>query len=239
MCVHQHVTLAILVRVLTLGMSHHMQVQPDSAAYNTVLAALLDAEQLQGSLSIVNDMRLQRLPVETASCDRLVLMLMMTGELELACNVTQVRAGFFRYTFWTQSESHVRSQTHNSKSLRTSTSCSIAKQGKREYGVYVWPGVTVMICPLCTGLARAWASCGIRGLGSHGPPAERGWPSVESFSSHQDCTSGGTSGSSTSNLNDSVPCQDTTVSSMDNPLLSTQNYTIDQVCRHTSNRPEL
>lgn len=107
MCVHQHVTLAILVRVLTLGMSHHMQVQPDSAAYNTVLTALLDAEQLQGSLSIVNDMRLQHLLVETASCDRLVLMLMMTGELELACNVTQVRAVFLRNTSWTQFERQV------------------------------------------------------------------------------------------------------------------------------------
>jgi len=32
---------------------------------------------------------------------------------------------------------------------------------------------------------------------------------VESFSSHQDCTSGGTAGNSTSNLNVSVPCQDT------------------------------
>ncbi len=110
MCVHPHVTLAILVRVLTLGMSHHMQVQPDRAAYNTVLAALLDAEQLQGSLSIVNDMRLQHLPVETASCDRLVLMLMMTGELELACNVTQVRAVSLRYTFRTWTERHVRSK---------------------------------------------------------------------------------------------------------------------------------
>lgn len=96
-------------------MSHHMQVQPDSAAYNTVLAALLDAEQLQGSLSVVNDMRLQHLPVETASCDCLVLMLMMTGELELACNVTQVRAVSVRYTFLSQIERHVRSQSHNSK----------------------------------------------------------------------------------------------------------------------------
>lgn len=87
------------VRVFTLGVLHHMQVQPDSAAYSTVLAALLDAEQLQGSLSIMNDMRLQHLPVETASCDRLVLMLMMTGELELACKVTQVRAVSSRSTF--------------------------------------------------------------------------------------------------------------------------------------------
>jgi len=127
MCVHPHITLAILVRVLTFRMSHHMQVQPDSAAYNTVLAALLDAEQLQGSLSIVNDMRLQHLPVETASCDRLVLMLMMTGELELACNVTQVRAVPVRYTFWTQIESHVRCPDRNRKSMRSSTSCSIVE----------------------------------------------------------------------------------------------------------------
>jgi len=89
------------VRVFTLGVLHHMQVQPDSAAYSTVLAALLDAEQLQGSLSIVNDMLLQHLPVETASCDRLVRMLMMTGELELACKVTQVRAVSSRSTFQT------------------------------------------------------------------------------------------------------------------------------------------
>jgi len=102
-----------------------MQVQPDSAAYSTVLAALLDAEQLQGSLSIVNDMLLQHLPVETASCDRLVLMLMMTGELELACKVTQVRAVSSRYTF--KLKRHVRLQSNNSKTLRTSISCSIAK----------------------------------------------------------------------------------------------------------------
>jgi len=44
-------------------------------------------------------MLLQHLPVETASCDRLVLMLMMTGELELACKVTQVRAVSSRSTF--------------------------------------------------------------------------------------------------------------------------------------------
>jgi len=44
---------------------------------------------------------LQHLPVETASCDRLVRMLMMTGELELACKVTQVRAVSSRSTFQT------------------------------------------------------------------------------------------------------------------------------------------
>ena len=171
MCVHPHVTLSLLSRIFTVGVLHHMQVQPDSAAYNTVLAALLDAEQLQGSLSIVNDMRLQRLPVETASCDRLVLMLMMTGELELACNVTQVRAVFLKYTFRTQIERRVRWLSHNRTSVGTSISCSIFEAG--EYGVHVSPSVIVLVCLLCTGFGRAWASCGIRGLGSHGPPAER------------------------------------------------------------------
>ncbi len=68
-----------------------MQVQPDSVAYNVVLAALLNAEQVQASLSIVNDMRAQGLPLNDANCDGLPLLLMMAGELELACKVTQVR----------------------------------------------------------------------------------------------------------------------------------------------------
>lgn len=114
-----------------------MQVQPDSAAYNTVLAALLDAEQLQGSLSIVNDMRVQHLSVEHASCDRLVLMLMMAGELELACKVTQVRAMTLRCTFVTYFVRHVRCPGHNRQRSTTSMSCSFWKEGKSEYGMHV------------------------------------------------------------------------------------------------------
>lgn len=68
-----------------------MQVQLDAVTYNVVLTALLSAEQLQASLSIVNDMHAQHLSIGAASCDRLLLLLMLAGELEVACKVTQVQ----------------------------------------------------------------------------------------------------------------------------------------------------
>ena len=41
-----------------------LQVQPDSAAYATVLAALLEGGQLQASFSVMSDMRGQGRPVD-------------------------------------------------------------------------------------------------------------------------------------------------------------------------------
>ena len=67
-----------------------MQVQPDAAAYNLVLGALLDAEQLQGSLSLMTDMQAQGLSPESSSCERMIMLLLLAGELEVACKVTMV-----------------------------------------------------------------------------------------------------------------------------------------------------
>ena len=67
-----------------------VQVQLDSTAYNMVLAALIHAEQLEGSLSLVTDMQAQGLQPEVASCDRLVMVLLMTGQLQVACKVILV-----------------------------------------------------------------------------------------------------------------------------------------------------
>ena len=67
-----------------------MQVQPDGAAYNLVLGALLDAEQLQGSLSLMTDMQAQGLSPESMSCERMIMLLLLAGELEVACKVALV-----------------------------------------------------------------------------------------------------------------------------------------------------
>lgn len=67
-----------------------MQVQPDGAAYNLVLGALLDAEQLQGSLSLMTDMQAQGLSSESMSCERMIMLLLLAGELEVACKVALV-----------------------------------------------------------------------------------------------------------------------------------------------------
>lgn len=67
-----------------------MQVQPNVTAHNLVLAALVDAEQLQTSLSLLADMQAEGLQAEAASCDRLVMLLLMAGELQVACKVTLV-----------------------------------------------------------------------------------------------------------------------------------------------------
>ena len=79
---------------LVLVQHERVQVQPDGVMYNLVLAALLDAEQVQACLAIVDDMRMQGLALEPAACHRLPLLLMLAGELELACKVTQVTLSF-------------------------------------------------------------------------------------------------------------------------------------------------
>ncbi|KAL3157440.1 hypothetical protein ABBQ32_011910 [Trebouxia sp. C0010 RCD-2024] len=70
--------------------SRQAQVQPNVTAHNLVLAALVDAEQLQTSLSLLADMQAEGLQAEAASCDRLVMLLLMAGELQVACKVTLV-----------------------------------------------------------------------------------------------------------------------------------------------------
>ena len=67
-----------------------VQVQPDCTAYNVVLAALIDADQLEASLSLMHDMQDQGFQVEATSCDRLVMLLLMAGELQVACKVSRV-----------------------------------------------------------------------------------------------------------------------------------------------------
>lgn len=67
-----------------------MQVQLDATVYNTVLAVLVDAEQLEGGLSLMADMQAQGVQLEAASCDRLLMLLLMAGELQVACKVTLV-----------------------------------------------------------------------------------------------------------------------------------------------------
>ena len=75
----------------------HVQVQPDATAHNLVLAALVDAEQLEGSLRLLADMQAQGLQAEAATCDRLVMLLLLAGELQVACKVTLVCFFFFSF----------------------------------------------------------------------------------------------------------------------------------------------
>ena len=67
-----------------------VQVQLDGLAYNMVLAALVEAEQLEGSLSLMTDMQDQGLQPEVGSCDCLVMLLLMAGELRVACKFIMV-----------------------------------------------------------------------------------------------------------------------------------------------------
>ena len=76
--------------LITSALCTCVQVQLDSTAYNVVLAALVDAEQLEGSLSLLTDMQAQGLRAEVVSCDRLVMLLLMAGELQVACKVILV-----------------------------------------------------------------------------------------------------------------------------------------------------
>ena len=78
--------------LMALALCTCVQVQLDSTAYKVVLAALVDAEQLEGSLSLLSDMQAQGLKPEVASCDRLVMLLLMAGELQVACKVILVCA---------------------------------------------------------------------------------------------------------------------------------------------------
>lgn len=64
--------------------------QLDGTAHKLVLAALVEAEQLQGSLSLLADMQAQGLQADAASCDRLLMLLLLAGELRLACKVILV-----------------------------------------------------------------------------------------------------------------------------------------------------
>lgn len=76
--------------MLNSALYTYVQVQLDSTGYNTVLAVLVDAEQLEGCLSLMSDMQSQGVPLEAASCDRLLILLLMAGELQVACKVTLV-----------------------------------------------------------------------------------------------------------------------------------------------------
>ena len=67
-----------------------LQVQLDGSAYNVVLAALVEAEQLEGSLSLMTDMQDQGLQAEVGSCDCLVMLLLMAGQLQVAHEVVMV-----------------------------------------------------------------------------------------------------------------------------------------------------
>ena len=67
-----------------------MQVQPDTAAYATFLAALLEGGQVQASFSVVADMRGQGRPVEPASCNHLLAHLLSSNHLDAAIHIIQV-----------------------------------------------------------------------------------------------------------------------------------------------------
>ena len=67
-----------------------LQMQPDTAAYASVLAALLEGGQLQASFSVMSDMRGQGRPDEDASCNHLVAQLLSSNQLDAAVHVMQV-----------------------------------------------------------------------------------------------------------------------------------------------------
>ena len=68
-----------------------VQVTLGGTAHKVVLAALVDAEQLEGSLSLMADMQAQGMQPEAASCDSLVMLLLKAGQLQAACQVIMVR----------------------------------------------------------------------------------------------------------------------------------------------------
>lgn len=67
-----------------------MQLVPDTTAVNIALGALLDAGQLQASLSLVADMHDSGLHTTAANCNGLVLLLVTAGQSALALKVAQV-----------------------------------------------------------------------------------------------------------------------------------------------------
>ena len=62
-----------------------------------MLAALLEAEQLHDSLSLMTDMHAQSLSLEPSSCEHMVMLFLMAGELEIALKVTLVRRALMDY----------------------------------------------------------------------------------------------------------------------------------------------
>ena len=67
-----------------------LQTLPDTEAFNIVLGALLDARQLQASLSLVADMHDSGLHTSAANCNSLVILLVTAGQSALALKVAQV-----------------------------------------------------------------------------------------------------------------------------------------------------
>lgn len=68
----------------------YMQVLPDTAAANIALGALIDAGQLQASLSLVADMHDTGLHTSAPNCNSLVMLLVTAGQSPLALKVAQV-----------------------------------------------------------------------------------------------------------------------------------------------------
>ncbi|DBA65921.1 TPA: hypothetical protein ACH3X2_002945 [Trebouxia sp. C0005] len=68
---------------------HAVKAQPDTAAYATVLAALLEAGQVQASFSVVGEMRGQGWLVEAGSCNHLLVQLLSSNELGAAIQIIQ------------------------------------------------------------------------------------------------------------------------------------------------------